>query len=404
MSPDASQESSSAHPIFRALRSINEYAASVVLLIYVVGFIVTNLYLGSLGIVNIDVLRVRYVLSGVLFVIFFGCFALPLQGLRTILSTNYRNSPAMKLMRAVRYTFRAFMAVFGVVFLLASLSSAPQRHPIGIPSVSPPLPFSAWTAYARANLPDAAVKLFPFIVYLTLIIVVLAFGPTVVRIITGRLRTLNDVKGEILKVLPNWKRVLWALIGLAGIYAMLIVLTTLQSLIDFVAANRLSFGFQTSGSGSSDLAVGWGRFIIAAFVLYALIAILLVQFSMTSSQPAQNTGGDTTATKGQYFTEYASIVVISTFLVLVIPMYSIGIYPYLPQQIGGGGLVRADVFTSSPVLNAEMRHSARESFIVDRTSAGAVLVMVVDTKQGNYRIFEIPSSQVVGIDYKPGTQ
>lgn len=66
--------------------------------------------------------------------------------------------------------------------------------------------------------------------------------------------------------------------------------------------------------------------------------------------------------------------------------------------------MRADVFTSSPALNAEMRRDAHESYIVDRTSAGAVLVMVVDTKRGNHKIFEIPSSQVVGIDYKSGTQ
>lgn len=336
MSPDASQDSSP-HAVVRALRSINEYAASVVLLIYVVGFIVTNLYLGSLGIVNIDVLRLRYILSGVLFVIFLGCVALPLQGLRTILSTNHQVSSATKLMRAARYTFRAFMAVFFVVLVLAALSSTPERRSIGIPSVSPPLPFSAWTAHARANLPSAAMKSLGFMVFAALLFAVLVFGPAVVGIISRRLWTLNDVKDEILRVFPNWKRVLGALMALASGYATVIAAVVVTSLVDFLASNRLSFIFQTSdGSCTSCLGFGWGRFIIAAFAFYAFLALILIPFQMTSSRGAKNTDVDTSPIWGQHFKPYEPLSIpIVWVLLILIPTYSVGIYPYLPSKSVG---------------------------------------------------------------------
>ncbi len=59
-------------PLVKALNEVTKYVVGFTLIAYASGFIITNLYLGSLGIVNLNLLRARYVLGGILFLAFVG--------------------------------------------------------------------------------------------------------------------------------------------------------------------------------------------------------------------------------------------------------------------------------------------------------------------------------------------
>jgi hypothetical protein len=58
-------------PFIQNIFKLNERVLGITLLCYLLGFIITNLYLGSLGVVSFDILRTRYVLVGFLFLIYF---------------------------------------------------------------------------------------------------------------------------------------------------------------------------------------------------------------------------------------------------------------------------------------------------------------------------------------------
>ena len=60
---------------FEFLTKLGNYLVGITLICYIFGFIITNLYLGTLGIVNLDMLRTRYILVGLLFMVFFSAIA-----------------------------------------------------------------------------------------------------------------------------------------------------------------------------------------------------------------------------------------------------------------------------------------------------------------------------------------
>src|SRR5439155_8926972 len=92
------------------------------------------------------------------------------------------------------------IAIFSVS-LLDSLTGTPQRRPVGIPLISPPLPFSAWAEYARANLPVAAKDAAILIGSLTAAVMLIALVGTFAQIITKRLRAFAEIKTETRRML-----------------------------------------------------------------------------------------------------------------------------------------------------------------------------------------------------------
>ena len=65
---DKSSENDSNH-VFEFFQKVSGYLVGFTLILYLAGFTVTNLYLGSLGVINLDILKSRYILSGVLFLL-----------------------------------------------------------------------------------------------------------------------------------------------------------------------------------------------------------------------------------------------------------------------------------------------------------------------------------------------
>ena len=85
-------ESQSENKITKFLANLSNYLLGLTILCYISGFAITNLYLGSLGIVNLDILRSRYLLTGMLFIIFIGTIGFLLYGLWNTLR-EYKEKP-----------------------------------------------------------------------------------------------------------------------------------------------------------------------------------------------------------------------------------------------------------------------------------------------------------------------
>ena len=81
-----------------------DYLLGLTLLTYISGFLITNFFLGSLGVVHFDLLRVKYIISGILYLFFLASILFPTFGLRYVLRENSDRSWMYLIFRACIYT------------------------------------------------------------------------------------------------------------------------------------------------------------------------------------------------------------------------------------------------------------------------------------------------------------
>ena len=87
-------------------------------------------------------------------------------------------------------------------------------------------------------------------------------------------------------------------------------------------------------------------------------------------------------------------VYISTiFITFLIPVYSYGIYPLIPQQIGGGKPVPVMVFTNDPEIQISLQSPECDSYIIDRTSS-SVLLLCINSNKTDFKVFEVQMSKI----------
>lgn len=130
------------------LQKVVNHLVGITVLCYLSGFIITNLYLGSLGIVNLDLLRARYILSGLLFILFVGISAYLIYGLNQTLQMNRHQQPSKILLEIGRYSLLHTCLLYVIVLAITRIAGSPIILPVGIPTLSPALPWSTWFAAA----------------------------------------------------------------------------------------------------------------------------------------------------------------------------------------------------------------------------------------------------------------
>jgi hypothetical protein len=102
----SSTETTNKNILLDNLQKAGNYLLSATIICYIVGFIITNIYLGSLGVVNLDLLKSRYVLTGILFIIFLAAITYQIYGLIHLLRENTNQSPIKTIAKVVIYSLR----------------------------------------------------------------------------------------------------------------------------------------------------------------------------------------------------------------------------------------------------------------------------------------------------------
>lgn len=184
-----------------------------------------------------------------------------------------------------------------------------------------------------------------------------------------------------------------------AIFIFLLAWNTITSLIEFVYTNNLNANEVNTGLFSTrDLSYGWPRFFGTAFFLYALGAFLLsigVVFSFS-----KNSGDKSTESKDDPQDKYWHWLFLLIFIIgLVMPVYSIGVYPNVPQQVDGGRVVQVkEVVTLSDKLNHSFSGPAVEVYFIDRTSKSS-LFLLSNKQQQSQRVIEVANSRLQSITY-----
>jgi hypothetical protein len=362
-------------------------------LLYLLGFIIENIYLGSLGITIFDILKARYILIGGLFAFFLAAIGIP-----TIdVFFYYRNSENISFHQAIYRLLKNLLITFIALFLgsaiLEVLAGANNTRPLGIASINPPKPFGFW---AQKVFPELIIKSFNTMMVIGLIVVsiiiiilliVFVINPKKDNKHVTRKERLQEFKADIKK------RGFKSILDLLGILAFFFfVLPIVSSFITFLTSNATSTGNSTT---SIDFSSVYFRFILAVLACYIVLSLFFIGIIY---QGKVMYSGSSNSVPPRLLNKVAGWIYLITFIVvLLLPIYSFGIYPLIPQQIGGGTAIPIEIMMNDSNLQNRLQPPLCQPYIIDRTSS-AVLVVCVDVN--SYSVVEVQLDQVKSIIFQ----
>ncbi len=178
------------------------------------------------------------------------------------------------------------------------------------------------------------------------------------------------------------------LASLLAIFLLSLAMFLIPSLLTFITTNQVS----TSNSLTPSLPEGWGQYLFVIAIIYLLIALLLT--SLVIFHPSSDTEEDANPLVGTS----AWIYLVALAILIIVPTYALGVYPNLPQQIGGGKLLRVEAVVSSDQLKPYFTNDSIETYLIDRTSNSALFLLLNKDKQ-NPRIIEVATNLIQSITY-----
>lgn len=369
------------------LPKVGNYLVGFTILSYLSGFAIANLYLSSLGIVNLDVLRTRYILVGLLFLFFLGAILYLVYGLIESLRRNRWESPLKIVSKAMWYSLQNISILYMAIPALRILAGSISNPPIGIPGLSSTVPWSDWlTTAPKAILRRTTVLFASLLIGLVIILAIL-----IVVNPKNKYGTREPRKKWLKEICQEIPRSTGYLIG---IFVFLFLWLGLTDLITFLATNKVSV------TSSQPLALpqsGWTRFSCGIVVIYAFVAVFLI-FLFLSRKPSSKDEED--LQENPLATISGWIYLIAFAIVLIVPLYAYGIYPHLPQQIGGGQLLHVGVIVSGDDLKSHFVVAQNEVYVVDRGPASA-LFLIINRGTQEHEVLEVSNSLIQSIIYNP---
>jgi hypothetical protein len=366
------------------LAQVRQHLPAAAALAYASGFLVTNVYLGSLGIVNVDILRSRYILTGILFMVFVSAIGALLGGAFRLL--NQEHESTFQLIRKVlTYSFDRLAFIYFIGFTLTVLAQTAFNQPVGPPPfTSPQLRQDALSKTSLASIGKVS-----------LIVASLPIGIVIVAgLVNGiRRRTLLDpVKKYGLRF------VIILMLGYAGaaIAVATFTFTTffLFSLLwNSIASLYTNMSEAPVSVGRSGLYGGF-MFSVAVTLVYFLALVLLVRATVIK-RARRSTAGDSEGVVEPFFDWVAGI---AFGLLLLVPVYALAVYPSIPQHLGGGTPVPIRIELSQGSSDYALRGA--DVYLIDRTSDGALFLLVVKHDGKTKRVLEIPGSRVQVLEYR----
>ncbi len=369
---------------FEFITKIGNYALGMTLLCYLTGFAITNAYLGSLGVVNLDVLRSRYILTGVLFLLFIGAIAHLLYGFFQDLRGTEHLSDWDLFKKLVFYSFLRIGVTYFAIIALAIFAGI-RDFPIEALHASSTMSLSVWFATESiVQLQRAVVFLIAIFSMILLVLGIIIVVNPMDKRENKRVRQLmvEGIRGPTQKDILNFLE--FTLIACTIVFLSLLFL----SLLDFFMANRSG----SSSAATIGLPEPWSRYFIALAMIYIFIATYLMFLSFRHpSRSKQN--GDEPLVRTSLL-----VFAVSVTVMIIVPIYTFGIYPYIPQQIGGGGVLRVEVAVSSEDLKPYFTDTNSETYLIDRASASSFFLLFNKSTQKT-RIIEVASTLIQSITY-----
>jgi len=361
-------------------------AVVVPIVCYVVGFLVATHHLGTLGATAFDVLRVRYLVIGLVFLL----FAASIVGPLLVTLKQLGNGPVPSLWRAVFIAFRNGVLVYVLLYYLIIFmnvsagvsSSGSDSVPGGIAEIlrhvrSPILSLAVWSAIA--------------VIALWAIVTVFWVVRRIWCSICGSSLQQNGdpttLGGFVRK--HFWTFRYWRTVGVIGSgWAGMFLIMSLTMVGSTVTSHVWEIGIP-------DLNSGWTAFVVIAAIVYLSQCALLIQ----SSPPA---GSDRIASMPTY--SLPVVISLRGFTVVFILLAAFGsyvsyVFPLLPQQLGGGAPIPVTVqIDGLPDVGQNLLQERKQKLLlVDKSETR--LLLLIESADRSRTLIEVPLESVTWIKY-----
>jgi hypothetical protein len=274
--------------------------------------------------------------------------------------------------------------------------SANKVSPI-LPDANPEISWNQWlTSEPIKYFPTTVYVFFTIIVFIMLFFLLIIFIAIILNpkdkdgVRTSRREKLKTLINALNNDVDYKKVLMYLALAFLGLYAAIL----LSSIIELLRPGDVTSNITTS----SFFQVGWSRFFIGIVIVYAFIAVLLLLMSSTTRQSKNKKGGDNEkeSREGIVSKYFSWIYVFIPTITTIISVYAFGVYPYLPQQIGGGRLIPVDVIISSDSTNSEFTVQTNKIYLIDRAPSNS-LFLIIDQPTDKYKIIEISNELVESI-------
>jgi hypothetical protein len=357
----------------------------ITIICYGTGFAITNLYLGSMGIVTFDILRARYILAGLMFIFFLGAIVFLVAGLLRTIRKNLNKSRIVVILKELWFSLLSFGLLQIVIQTVRLFAGSMEKQDYFIPQPKQPdIPWSDWFLKA----PLSALRNTTILLGIVLVLSILVI--TIFIIINPKDKDgIKSPRKQILsdaykKIKESKGKVFGSLIG-AVLLIYLLILS--ESLLSFYLNGRVS----STSTTISTLPDGWSQLFNGIVIVYTFVALYLTLIALYP--PSTTLEEDTIQPKS-----YSWIYIVAISISIIVPIYTSRVYPTLPQQIGGGQLLKVQVVMSDNVIEPLFEDIDMETYLIDRTS-NTSFFFIQNTAGSVYKIIEIQNDSIQNITY-----
>jgi hypothetical protein len=347
--------------------------------VYFLGYLITSMHFASYGVVSFELLRIRYLATGLLFIFYLALIVLPAFLLmRNINRDKKKHGRTWAAAGVAVYSATGLVTVYLSIQVLSNVS--------GLSAMATPVAAN-WNKLGEhlpRNLQWAALATGGILLFAVAMILVL-LGVVAIWRVANRKRPILEKSDVELK----WTSLL---ISLPVAYILIFLLFEAFEVLSLLIDTR-SFAATTASPKLSvvSLSEGWRRLFFAAAGFYCLFVVLVAVPRLAGSSDA-----DEQQAYGPVYRSYVQaglLYWIATIVMVVFGAYVVGVYPYLPQQIGGGKPVPVVVQLED---GRKPWDSADRLLLLDSSQERWI---VVATKGTETKVFAIPPSQLIHVEF-----
>lgn len=394
-------------------RDLTQISIALAAMCYVSGFIITSVYLASYGVVQVELVRARYVLVGFVFLLF--CFGIIVPTALVGRLWEDVQKDLVPLRPASIGSLLGFLLVVALacftnplIFIgLALLSlSGPPWLPGTVPTIGfhEPLLCVGWRIMGQSarQLAIAGSGLILGFIVMVIVRSIRAAAReargTPLAIIPASIRGVWTQLNRVLLSREGLVKVIKAMVGLWIVF--MLGLASLE-FIDIVLSDvPVTYG---SLPGYAGYASGLIRRVILVSLAWIFIsACFSTQFMRThveeESKPSPGAESGKKATSGYLFLGSFLPPVILFVAALFITVYTLAIFPALGYHVGGGAPQPVTVFSENEEIQAIVGEGDVETYLLDRS--GHEYLFVFTSATGDYQVMEISTENIDSIVYK----
>lgn len=380
-------------PITEKLLDVSRLSVVITVLFYVVGFLISNLYLGSFGVISFTILRARYISTGILYGVFVAIIILPLYELMEVFIKNSQKSLPTLILLLVGQSFYRYSSIFFIVFAFSIFAPTDSPNPIPLQKGFILGNFSDVIIESFEDFKWFIARMIPVMLFILGILYSIYLTTLIINPKNSdgtrmtRKKRLRQHVQEVLSI-KSLKIILNAVIAAIVLLA---VLAFIPKFIQYLGGTE----FSTFPNGM-DLV--WVRFVGIAVMIYCLIAIFIIvqNFPRLRGEEVSDAPDSSTSQLDKIYQWVGRLVWI---IIITVPVFTFNLYGSIPQQLGGGQPIKVQVLIADSNTTLPV-DKMKQTYLLDRTNESIILLL---DNSKEVQVIEIPNSKLAAILYNPVT-